>query len=66
MMPTLNMIIKNMTFFELTRCWVGYHDYDNRTKITDELQLLFDCIEMIKQVTFFKQRGFAILYKLFI
>ena len=33
-------------------CWVGYHDYHTRTKITDELELLLDYGKVIKLVTF--------------
>ena len=36
-------------------CWVGYHDYDTRTKTTGELQLLPDYFKIIKLVAFFNR-----------
>ena len=48
------MCMKNMTF-EIMGCWVGYHDYDTRTKTTGALQLLRDYGEIIKLGTFFNR-----------
>ena len=35
---------------------LGYHDYDTKTKINGELQLLLDYIKIVKQVTFLNHR----------
>ena len=43
---------KKYDFFQLMGCRVGYHDYDTRTKITGELQLLLDYGKIIRLVTF--------------